>query len=73
MIKAPYTIFGKTKNIKVVTYTDGKIDNPPKEQWGKEMWVEREEDMYGVPRKGTVRIIERSEWMKDEPYDIKRR
>lgn len=70
-MKAPYTIFGKTKNIKVVTYTDGKLDDPPKDIWHKEMWIEREEDMYGIPSKGTIRIIERHEWMKDEPYDIK--
>lgn len=30
MIRAPYTIFGKTKNIPVVTYTDGKLDVTPK-------------------------------------------
>ena len=73
MIKAPYTIFGKTKNIKVVTYTDGKIDKPPKKTWDKEMWIEREEEWYGLPNKGIVRVIERREWMNDEPYDIKRR
>lgn len=70
-MKAPYTIFGKTKQIPVVTYTDGKLDTPPKAVWQKEMWIEREEDMYGIPRKGTVRIVERKAWMKDEPYDIK--
>lgn len=37
-MKAPYTIFGKTKQIPVVTYTDGKIDTPPKTIWHKEMW-----------------------------------
>lgn len=71
MVKAPYTIFGKTKNVPVVTYTDGKLDKSPKNSWDKEMWIEREEDWYGLPRKGTVRVIERREWMKDEPYDIK--
>lgn len=70
-MKAPFTIFGKTKQIPVVTYTDGKIDTPPKAVWQKEMWIEREEDMYGIPRKGTVRIVERRAWMRDEPYDIK--
>jgi len=70
-MKAPYTIFGKTKNIPIVTYTDGKLDTPPKGNWSKEMWIERGEDWYGIPNKGTVRIIEREEWMKDEPYDIK--
>ena len=73
MIKAPYTIFGKTKNIPVVTYTDNKLDNPPKDSWDREMWIERGEDWYGLPRRGTVRVIERREWMKDEPYDFKER
>jgi hypothetical protein len=70
-MKAPYTIFGQTKQILVVTYTDGKLDTSPKTIWHKEMWIEREEDWYGLPTKGTVRIVERKAWMKDEPYDIK--
>ena len=63
MSKSPYTMFGKTKQIPVVTYTDGKIDTPPKAVWQKEMWIEREEDMYGIPPKGTVRIVDRKAWM----------
>lgn len=73
MSKAPFTIFGKTKQIPVVTYTNAKLDTPPKTSWQKEMWIEREEDMYGIPRQGTVRIVDRKVWMMDEPYDIKRR
>jgi hypothetical protein len=65
-MKAPYTIFGKTRNIPVVTYTDGKLDNPPKSTWDKEMWIERGEDWYGVPNKGTIRIIERKAWLDSE-------
>lgn len=71
MIKAPYTIFGRTKQIPVVTYTNGSLDDTPKAEWHKEMWIEREEDWYGLPRTGTVRVIERRIWMKDEPFDIK--
>jgi hypothetical protein len=69
-MKAPYTIFGKTRNIPVVTYTDGKLDNPPKSKWDREMWIQREEDWYGLPNKGTVRVVERSVWLKydTEPY-----
>lgn len=63
-MKAPYTIFGKTKDIPVVTYTNGKRDDPPKSSWGREMWIEREEDWYGVPNKGTVRTIERQAWLR---------
>lgn len=64
MIKAPYTIFGKTKIIPVVTYTDNKLDDPPKTIWDKEMWFERGEDWYGLPRKGTIRVIERRVWLQ---------
>ncbi len=63
-MKAPYTIFGKTKNIPVVTYTNGKLDTQPKDTWSKEKWIEREEDWYGVPNKGTVRVIERKAWLR---------
>ena len=62
-MKAPYTIFGKTRDIDVVTYTDGKRDDPPKSKWDREMWIERGEDWYGVPNKGTVRIVERKAWL----------
>lgn len=65
-MKAPYTIFGQTRHIPVVTYTDNKLDNPPKSEWDKEMWIEREEDWYGLPRKGTVRVIERKVWLGND-------
>lgn len=65
-MKAPYTTFGQTRMIPVVTYTDGKLDVPPKTVWHKDMWIEREEDWYGLPRKGTVRIIERKVWLGDD-------
>lgn len=65
-MKAPYTIFGQTKQIPVVTYTDNKLDNPPKSNWDWEMWVERGEDWYGLPHKGTVRVIERKVWLGND-------
>lgn len=70
-IRAPFAMFGVTRNIPVVTYTNGKLDNPPKTSWDKEMWIEREEDWYGLPRKGTVRVVTRQKWMywKLEPYN----
>lgn len=72
-IYAPYTIFGRTIDVPVVTYTDGKRDNPPKRIWDKEMWIEREEDWYGLPRKGIVRVVERQEYLKERtkyPADV---
>jgi hypothetical protein len=69
-MKLPYTMFGKTIDIPVVTYTDNKLDDPPKSTWDREMWIQREEDWYGLPTKGTVRVVERSVWLKynTEPY-----
>lgn len=69
-MKMPYTMFGKTIDIPVVTYTDGKLDDSPKSTWDREMWIQREEDWYGLPNKGTVRVVERSVWLKynTEPY-----
>jgi hypothetical protein len=63
-MKAPYTIFGKTKDIPVVTYTNGKLDTPPKSTWDREKWIEREEEWYGLPNKGTVRVVERQAWLR---------
>ena len=63
-ILAEYTIFGQTRMVKVITYTDGKCDKYPKLDWSDEIWVERGEDYYGIPRKGTVRVIEREDWMR---------
>jgi hypothetical protein len=72
-VYAPYTIFGRTIDVPVVTYTDGKRDNPPKRIWDKEMWIEREEDWYGLPNKGIVRVVERQEYLKERakyPDDV---
>lgn len=68
MTKAPYTIFGKTKLIPVVTYTNGIKDDPPKESWDEDLWVERGEDWYALAnakyKRKTIRIIERDAWLR---------
>lgn len=67
-MKAPYTIFNKTHDVSVVTYTDGKVDDPPKSTWDKDVWIERGEDWYAFCNpewsKGTVRVIERDAWLR---------
>jgi len=70
-MRAPYTMFGKTIDIPVVTYTDNKLDDPPKSSWDREMWIQREEDWYGLPTKGTVRVVERRVWLEynTEPHN----
>jgi hypothetical protein len=64
-MKAPYTIFGKTKNVPVVVWQGNK----PTEltEWDEELWVERGEDWYALMSRELVhkrvRIIERSAWL----------
>jgi len=64
---APYTIFGKTANVKVEIYVDAKyVDDVPK--WEKDLWVEQGEDWYAFANtdyKGKrVRVIKREEWIR---------
>jgi long-subunit acyl-CoA synthetase (AMP-forming) len=67
-MKVPYTIFDETKDIELVTYTNGKEDSPPKTTWDDELWIERGEDWYALEyyrRKGkTVRVITREDWLR---------
>ena len=66
-MKKPYTMFGRTKNIPVVVWYNGKIDNTFVE-WDEELWIERPEDWYAlIPLKDKrVRIIERRVWLLAE-------
>lgn len=76
-MNAPYTIFEKTKMVPVVTYTNRKLDEPPKEIWDYELWVERGEDFYAldsIDRENpgcTVRIIEREVWLRCPVVGVK--
>lgn len=70
-MKAPYTIFGKTKLVNVEVWQNGKrIES---DTWDKEMWVERDEDMYGLISTGNkkVRVIHRNEWLVAEEVEQK--
>ena len=67
-MKAPYTIFGKTKMVEVVVYeNDKKIES---DTWDEEYWIERGEDWYGLMssnfKNKKVRIITREEWLKSK-------
>jgi hypothetical protein len=69
-MKAPYTIFGKTKLIPVSTFTRGKEDSPAKQTWDKELWVERGEDWYALLSvdlyEKTVRVVKREIWLREK-------
>ena len=67
MNTAPYTIFGKTADVKVEIYVDAKyVDDSPR--WEKDLWVEQGEDWYAFSNtdfKGKrVRVIKRDEWLR---------
>ena len=66
MKTAPYTIFGKTKEVPIKVWQNNKqIDS---ETWDIDLWVERGEDWYALMSKELVnkkvRIIERSVWLR---------
>ncbi len=64
---APYTKFGMTLMIPVVTFTDSKEDKPPKSEWFETLWVERGEDWYALMYSGwkgrTIRVVDRAAWI----------
>lgn len=70
VITAPYTIFGITKEIPVVTFTDGVEDKEPKSEWKDTLWVEREEEYYAFLNKkwaaGTIRVVRRDVWLRSK-------
>jgi hypothetical protein len=61
---APYTIFGKTRNVEVRVFQRGK--EIQSDTWDIEIWIERGEDWYGLEGYGNkkVRVIEREAWIK---------
>ena len=67
-LTAPYTAFGKTKNVPVVVHRNGY--EVPLESWHKTLWVERPEDYYALMStdyKGlNVRIITKDSWLRSE-------
>jgi len=67
MRTAPYTAFGKTLDVKVEIYIDGKyVDDEL--CWYDSLWVERGEDWYAFEntdyKRKRIRVIQREEWLK---------
>ena len=63
---APYTAFGKTKQVPIVVYRNNKIEKDVC-FWDDELWIERSEDWYALmsyPKSSFIRIIERNIWIK---------
>jgi hypothetical protein len=66
MKTAPYTIFGKTKQVPIkVVQNNETIET---DEWDEELWIEIGEDWYALESpqlKGKrVRIIERDTWLR---------
>ncbi len=58
MKKAPYTNFGKTVMASVVTYTNGIKDDPPKDDWDLDIYIESASDWYVLDSfKGTGKVV----------------
>lgn len=62
--KAPYTVFGETRNVPVLVVYNGKQVSP--DFWEEEVWIERGEDWYCVRPDTHTRIIERHRWLSAE-------
>jgi len=68
-----FQMFGKTKNLPLVTYTDGKKDEPARGDFVDTLWVERGEDWYGLmsyPRGQSVRVVTRESWLMGVEIDV---
>lgn len=66
MKTAPYTIFGKTKQVPIKVYQNNKLQKDV-DFWDDELWIERPEDWYALmsyPKNYYVRVVERDIWIK---------
>ena len=68
-MKAPFTIFGKTRMVETVVYLNNIRLNSCLE-WDEDLWVERHEDWYALMSDNLkykrVRVIERDKWLKGD-------
>jgi hypothetical protein len=66
---APFTKFGSTVLLPVVTWTGGhtRADEPPGETWDSTLWVESAEDWYALLAPElhgkTVRVVAREDFL----------
>ena len=62
--KVAYTSFGKTKAVPRKIYV-GRKHNPECTEYEKTLWVEREEDWYGLSMAPTL-VVTREDWISAE-------
>lgn len=67
-MKAPYTLFGQTRNVEVKVYVNAQLTGFT--TWEKTLWVERGEDWYSFEsdelKNKKVRVVQRSEWIRSQ-------
>jgi hypothetical protein len=66
----PYKMFGKTKMVPHITYTNQKEDIPAKSSWDDTLWIERGEDWYALSslRNKTILVVKREDFINAEEY-----
>ena len=73
MIKAPYTIFGKTKNVPLKVFKNGDLVEGCTE-WDEDYWIETGECWYGLSSRQFkdkfIRVIERDVWIKTKEITL---
>lgn len=67
-VKAPYTQFGRTKNIPLLIYLNGK--KVESDSWDEDYYICRPEEWYGLScpsfKDKFVRVIDEREWRRAE-------
>jgi hypothetical protein len=64
MIKAPFTMFGVTKDVPVIVIVNG-VHDPKETTWDEEYYAERHEDLYGLRSQGKkVRLVTGEAWQR---------
>lgn len=66
-IKAPYTAFGKTRDVPLKIFKNGNLVEDCTE-WDEDYWIETGECWYGLSSRSfkdkLIRVIERDVWIK---------
>lgn len=67
-IRVPFTMFGKTKDVPLRVFKDGKPVDDGLPQWDADVWIERGEDWYALSSanlKGKrVLVVERDDFLR---------
>jgi len=72
--KTKLKLFGTTKLVPIVTYTNAKLDKPPRRPWTKVFFAERWMDLNTwidsmISPEQTVLVVTRDDWQEAEVID----